>query len=177
MSEKIKVELPAYGSGQKVNQRSMVAAAAYRAGESLQDEQLGKTFDYTHKHNVEASAMLTPEYAKDWTKDRQRYWNTVENREKREDGFFVKETILMLPRDLNQNQRKQVVESWANENLVMKRDLVVDYAIHTPNASHEKYHAHVFYYPHPISENGKFVDDDHNVETVIGERVPTIIIL
>ncbi len=52
----------------------------------------------------------------------------------------------------------RVVEDWANENLVKKRGLVVDYAIHAPDASDgdKNYHAHVLYYPRPIAENGEF---------------------
>ena len=150
----------AYRSGQKVSQRSMVAAAAYRAGEKLQDDNQSKTFDYTKKQNVEASNILTPKQAKEWAKDREEYWNAVEKREKRKDALLAKEALLVLPRNLNQEQRKRVVEDWATENLVEKRGLVVDYAIHAPDASDggKNYHAHVLYYPRPINENGEFAD-------------------
>ncbi|MEM6359639.1 MAG: MobA/MobL family protein [Bacteroidota bacterium] len=148
----------AYRSGKAVTARSVVAAAAYRAGERLKDEQAEKTFDYTRKHHVEASSMLAPAHAKDWARDRETYWNAVEGFEKRKDALLAKEAVLVLPRNLSQEQRKQVVEGWANENLVEKRGLVVDYAIHAPDASDgdKNYHAHVLYYPRPIAENGEF---------------------
>lgn len=148
----------AYRSGSSVTSRSVVAAAAYRAGEKLEDKGADKTFDYSRKHHVEASSMLTPEHAKDWARNREQYWNAVENYEKRKDALLAKEAVLVLPRNLSQEQRKQVVEGWANENLVEKRGLVVDYAIHAPDASDgdKNYHAHVLYYPRPIDENGEF---------------------
>lgn len=150
----------AYRSGSSVTSRSVVAAAAYRSGEKLQDEKADKTFDYTRKNHVEAQAMLAPEQAKDWARDRQSYWNAVEDREKRKDALLAKEAILVLPRNLSQEQRKEVVEGWANENLVEKRGLVVDYAIHSPDASDggKNYHAHVLYYPRSIAANGEFAD-------------------
>ena len=51
-----------------------------------------------------------------------------------------------------------MVENWANEHLVEKRNLVVDYAIHAPSATDgdKNYHAHVLYYPRPIDANGEF---------------------
>jgi len=148
----------AYRSGTAVSSRSVVAAAAYRAGEKLEDKGADKTFDYTRKHHVEASGMLAPAHAQGWARDRQSYWNAVEHREKRKDALLAKEAVLVLPRNLSQEQRKEVVEGWANDNLVKRRGLVVDYAIHTPDASDgdKNYHAHVLYYPRPIAENGEF---------------------
>ena len=161
MSEETKAEIPSFS---RSGQRSVVAVAAYRAGENLYDEQAGKTFDYTHKHHAAVSAILTPEHTKDWAKNRQQFWNKVANHEKEKGTSFIKETVLMLPRNLDQDQRKQLVEDWANDNLVRKKCLIVDYTIHEPNASHEKYHTHLLYYTQPIAENGEFVVDDYNFE-------------
>lgn len=148
----------AYRSGTVVSRRSVVAAAAYRAGAKLKHEQEKKSFDYTKKQNVVASGMLTPDHAKDWARDREQFWNAVENREKRKDALLAKEALLVLPRNLSPEQQKRVVEDWSKENLVEKRGLVVDYAIHAPDASDgdKNYHAHVLYYPRPIDKNGEF---------------------
>lgn len=148
----------AYRSGTAMTGRSVVAAAAYRAGNKMKDDQKGETFDYTKKQNIAASGMLVPEQAKDWARDRESYWNAVEQREKRKDALLAKEALLVLPRNLSEEQQKRVVKDWATENLVEKRGLVVDYAIHAPDASDgdKNYHAHVLYYPRPIDENGEF---------------------
>ena len=104
------------------------------------------------------SGILTPDHAQDWAKDRESYWNAVEAREKRKDALLAKEAVLVLPRGLTAEQQKDIVEGWANENLVEKRGLVVDYAIHSPKASDggENPHAHVLYYPRPIDPEGEF---------------------
>lgn len=154
----------AYRSGSKVTAQSMggeksaVAAAAYRAGENLHDQKEGKSFDYTQKgdNHVTHSGMLTPDNAPDWAKDRESYWNAVEAREKRKDALLAKEAVLVLPRNLSTDQQKEVVEGWAKDNLVEKRGLVADYAIHNPDASDggKNPHAHIMYYPRPFDEKG-----------------------
>jgi hypothetical protein len=138
--------------------RSVVEAAAYRAGEHLQDQRDKRTYDYTSKPHVDHSAMLTPSNAPEWAKDRQSFWNAVEAKEKRKDALLAKEALIVLPRNLSHEQHKQVVENWANKNLVEKRGLVVDYAIHTPESSdgQSNPHAHVMYYPRPFDDDGKF---------------------
>lgn len=148
----------AYRSGSKIQTYSAVGAAAYRSGQSLYSSKEKETYNYTNKQNVDASVMLTPDGAKDWAKNRQTYWNAVEAREKRKDALLAKEAILTLPRNLSTEQQKDIVEGWANENLVEKRGLVVDYAIHNPDASDggKNPHAHVLYYPRPITKEGEF---------------------
>lgn len=150
------VAASAYRSGGKVAQRSVVAAAAYRASEKLHDEKEDKTFDYSRKQNVQASGILVPENAPEWASDRQTYWNAVD-REKRKDALLAKEALLVLPRNLDAEKQKWVVEEWSKENLVSK-GLVVDYAIHSPDASDggKNPHAHVLYYPRPFTEEGEF---------------------
>lgn len=152
------VAAAAYRSGGTLQQRSIVAAAAYRSGDKLRDEKESKTFDYGKKENIIASGMLAPDHAKAWARDREQFWNAVEKKEKRKDALLAKEALLVLPRNLSPEQQKQVVEGWAKDNLVEKRGLVVDYAIHAPDASDGgiNYHAHVLYYPRPIAENGEF---------------------
>lgn len=148
----------AYRSGSKIQTYSAVGAAAYRSGQSLYSKAQKETFNYTNKQNVEVSEMLVPDHAPDWARDRQSYWNAVETKEKRKDALLAKEAVLVLPRNLTTEQQKEVVENWAKKNLVEKRGLVVDYAIHNPEASdgERNPHAHVLYYPRPILENGEW---------------------
>ena len=154
------VKASAYRSGTKISRQSVVAKAAYRAGEKLKHEEENKTHDYTRKGNIIGNGMLVPAHAGEWAKDRESFWNAVENREKRKDALLAKEAVLTLPRNLSAEQQKQVVEGWAKENLVERRGLVVDYAIHAPDASdgEKNFHAHVLYYPRPIAANGEFAN-------------------
>ena len=142
----------AYRSGS-----SVVACAAYRAGEKIQDDRYNKTHDYTKKHNVLHAEIIAPDHAPEWMGDRQQLWNGVEAGEKRKDAQLAKEAVLVLPRNLNHEQHKEVVESWIKDNLT-KRNLVADYAIHSPDASDggKNPHAHVMFTLRPVEEDGTF---------------------
>ena len=155
------VAAAAYRSGRTITSRSVVAAAAYRSGSALQDhreEATKQCYDYSKKQNVLAAKMLVPDHAPDWARDREKFWNAVEAKEKRKDALLAKEAVLVLPRDLSIEQQQQVVENWAQKNLVQQRGLVVDYAIHSPEASDggRNPHAHVLYYPRPIDQQGRW---------------------
>jgi ATP-dependent exoDNAse (exonuclease V) alpha subunit len=142
----------AYRSGS-----SVVACAAYRSGEKLRDDQYSKTHDYTKKHHVLHAEIVTPNGAPEWTKNREKLWNKVEAGEKRKDAQLAKEVILVLPRNLDHEQHKEVVRGWIADN-VTKKGLIADYAIHEPDASDggKNPHAHVMFTLRPLDEKGEF---------------------
>lgn len=142
----------AYRSGS-----SVVACAAYRAGEKLNDERGDKVHDYTKKHNVLHAEIVTPKHAPSWAKNREKLWNAVEAGEKRKDAQLAKEVILVLPRNLDHEQHKDVVEGWIAQNITT-RHLIADYAIHSPDAADggKNPHAHVMFTLRPIHEDGTF---------------------
>lgn len=139
----------AYRSG------SVVASAAYRAGEKLTDNQQRKTHDYTQKHNVLHAEIITPQNAPEWMKDRQKLWNAVEAGEKRKDAQLAKEVVLVLPRNLDTEQQIKAVRSFINDNIT-SRNLVADFAIHSPDASDggKNPHAHVMFTLRPVEGDG-----------------------
>jgi ATP-dependent exoDNAse (exonuclease V) alpha subunit len=140
----------AYRSGS-----SVVACAAYRASEKLHDETYQKTHDYTKKHNVLHAEIVTPEGAPEWMKDREKLWNGVEAGEKRKDAQLAKEVVLVLPRNLDHEQHKEVVRGWISDNIT-RRGLVADFAIHEPDASDggKNPHAHVMFTLRPVEGDG-----------------------
>lgn len=135
--------------------RSAVACAAYRSGEKMHDEKYSKTHDYTNKENVLHSAIVTPDNAPEWMKNRQALWNGVEAGEKRKDAQLAKEIILTLPRNLDLEQQKAVVAEFVKENIT-RRGLVADYAIHSPEASdgERNPHAHIMFTLRPVEGEG-----------------------
>lgn len=151
-SRKSAVAASAYRSGS-----SVVACAAYRACEKLEDEKYNKTHDYSKKHNVLHAEIITPDHAPEWMGDRQKLWNSVEAGEKRKDAQLAKEVILVLPRNLNHEQHKKVVNGWVNDN-VTKRNLIADVAIHNPDAADggKNPHAHVMFTLRPVEQDGTF---------------------
>lgn len=142
----------AYRSGS-----SVVAAAAYRAGDKLDDQRYDKTHDYTRKQNVLHAEIITPNHAPEWMQDRQKLWNGVEAGEKRKDAQLAKEAVIVLPRNLNHEQHKQVIRGWIDDNLT-SRNLVADYAIHSPDAADggKNPHAHVMFTLRPVQQDGSF---------------------
>ena len=61
---------------------SVVASAAYRAGEKLHCEYYGEDADYTKKGGVLYTEIFLPPNAPSEYKDRETLWNTIEKVEK-----------------------------------------------------------------------------------------------
>lgn len=131
--------------------RSSVAAAAYRAGEKLRDERTGTLHDYTRKGQIEAKGIEAPQNAPDWARDREALWNQVEESEKRKDAQVAREVVLILPRGLDEDQRRELVQGYSQEAFVSK-GMVADWAIHAPDASDggKNYHAHILTTMRPL---------------------------
>ena len=131
--------------------RSAVAAAAYRAGENLYDERVGKAFDYTRKQGVEYSEILAPPEAPSWVHDRQSLWNAVERVEKREDAQLAREIEIGLPRELSKDQQVNLLREFVKTTFV-SQGMVADVALHLDNEKNP--HAHVMLTTRGISPDG-----------------------
>jgi ATP-dependent exoDNAse (exonuclease V) alpha subunit len=123
--------------------RSVVAAAAYRAGQELTDERQGLTHDYTRKQGVEDAFIVAPDGA-DWAQDRNALWNAAEAAEKRKDAKTGREYELALPAELDAGARKELARDFAAE-LVARYGVVADVAIHAPGreGDNRNHHAHI----------------------------------
>ena len=99
--------------------------------------------------------IIAPENAPEWMKNRETLWNGVEAGEKRKDAQLAKEIILTLPRNLDLEQQKEVVQGFIKDNLTTK-GLVADYAIHSPEASdgERNPHAHIMFTLRPVDGDG-----------------------
>lgn len=123
--------------------RSVVAAAAYRAGQELTDERQGLTHDYTRKQGVEDAFIVAPDGA-GWAQDRNALWNAAEAAEKRKDAKTGREYELALPAELDAGARKELARDFARE-LVARYGVVADVAIHEPGreGDNRNHHAHI----------------------------------
>ncbi|MED3823558.1 MobQ family relaxase [Priestia flexa] len=130
--------------------QSAVAAAAYRSGQKLYDERTDEQKFYAR--NVQPETMiLTPSNAPEWMKDRNRLWNEVEKVEKRKDSQLARELNIALPIELNHDQQKELIRSFAQNEFVQK-GMVADIAIHRDDANNP--HAHIMLTMRNIDENG-----------------------
>ena len=125
--------------------QSAVAAAAYRSGERLRDEQANEQkFYQARSERIEFTAIMAPKDAPDWAQDRNQLWNHAERAEKRKDAQLAREIEIALPHELTPQQREWLVKDFAREAFVRK-GYAVDIAIHAPdkNSDDRNHHAHI----------------------------------
>ncbi|MBF7686469.1 MobA/MobL family protein [Acinetobacter sp. B10A] len=142
--------------------RSAVACAAYRAGKKLIDNKYGKVQDYTKKRGVEFEKIYAPENTNPALLDRNDLWNAVEKRENRKDATLAREFEIAFPAELNQEQRKKMLDDLCNQ-MIEKHNVIVDAAIHAPHTSNgsdeRNYHAHIMFTSRSVDlETGLFSD-------------------
>ena len=112
--------------------RSVIAAAAYRAGTKLRDEIREKTFDYARRvKGVMETAILAPDGAPAWATNSGQLWNRVEASEKRADAQLAREFILALPKELSTDEQFQTAVEWAKKELVTS-GMVAEISLHHP---------------------------------------------
>jgi Ti-type conjugative transfer relaxase TraA len=123
---------------------SALAAAAYRAGERLHDDRLGRTHDFTNKAGVVHSEVMLPEGANEAWSDRERLWNDVEAAEVRKDAQLAREIEFALPREMTQSQAIELARDFVQAEFV-DRGMVADLNVHWDIGAdgESKPHAHV----------------------------------
>lgn len=120
--------------------RSAVAAAAYRSGERLYDKEKCRSFQWS-RDDVQHVEVMLPEGAPETLRDRETLWNEVHRLEKRKDAQLAREIDLALPRELNDDARLDLLRSYVQDKFV-DEGMVADIAIHNDDESHNP-HAHI----------------------------------
>ncbi|MBV8397895.1 MAG: MobA/MobL family protein, partial [Acetobacteraceae bacterium] len=139
----------------RANGRSIVAAAAYRSGERLEDARTGEVFDYRARGGVLDNFILARTDAPEWVYERGRFWNAAEQAETRANARLATELELALPHELTPEQRKELVSAFVLK-IVEKYGVAADVAIHAPGkeGDHRNIHAHVLVTNRMLDENG-----------------------
>ncbi|KAA0070460.1 MobQ family relaxase [Tardiphaga sp. P9-11] len=126
--------------------RSVVAMAAYRAGERLKDERHTTVADYSKRRGVVHAEIVAPEGCASWLLDRETLWNRVEAMEVRRDAQLAREINMALPHELSDEERLALVRAFVREQFV-GLGMVADIAIHAPVVEKgddpRNHHAHV----------------------------------
>lgn len=135
--------------------RSVVAAAAYRAGEKLRDERAdGVEHDYSRRSSVVDSEILAPKESPEWVQNRERLWNEVEASERRKDAQLAREIELALPHELTRDQQQELVREFCQDQFV-DRGMVADISYHdAPDGQPRNDHAHVLLTMREIGPEG-----------------------
>src|SRR5260221_12569686 len=112
---------------------SAVSAAAYRAGERIQDERTGRTYDHTDRRDVLHKEILLPGSIEgadmDWARNRSQLWNAAERAETRVNARVAREYLVALPVELDAAQRLPRVRGFP-------RDPTAGYALPPPSPVH-----------------------------------------
>ncbi len=135
--------------------RSVVAAAAYRLGECLNDERYATVHDYTRRRGVEATFTVAPLDAPEWAHNPESLWNAAERAEKRINSTLGREIELALPSLLSPEERQRITEKFAAE-LVERYHVAVSVAIHAPGGKGDdrNHHAHILFTTREMTPEG-----------------------
>ena len=133
----------------------IIRATKLRAGELMQDERLGKTFDFRRHLGVVYTDILTPYNAPDWMRDRAQLWNAVEKAEKRKDSQLARSLDIALPHELSLDLNIELLRGFVQEQWVDK-GMIADIAIHLPGRTGDirNVHAHIALTTREITGSG-----------------------
>jgi len=141
------------------NIKSIVAAAAYRAGDALRDERTKRIYDYTRKEGVLHSEISAPKAAPSWVQHRAELWNRLDYVERQssrpDDAQLAHSFDIALPHELTTEQQVFVVRDFVRENFTRK-GCVSDWSIHAPDKDGNglNFHVHILVPMRPIEACG-----------------------
>ena len=135
--------------------KTAIAAAAYRAGTILTDNETGITHNYAKKSEVAYTEIILPEHAPDEYRNREILWNEVQKVETQDRARLAREWEVAIPNELDLDQAKTLIRNFAGS--LVKEGMCIDLAIHWKNGNH---HAHIMGTTRPIGKDGKWASKE-----------------
>jgi hypothetical protein len=153
--------------------KSVIAAAAYRAGEKLCDRETGITHDFTRKGGVMHREVLLPGHAPEEYTDRQTLWESVTKAEKKSNAQLAREVEVALPIEFSEELQLAVIREYVQGNFVSE-GMCADIAIHDKGNGNP--HAHILLTTRPIKADGSWGAKEKKdyAKDENGERIPLI---
>ena len=127
----------------KANGGNAVASAAYRLRMDLTDSITGEKFRYGKMDDHRESHIIYPKDLSEKTRDKlnpARIWSLAEQANTRKNGTSAREIDVALPKELNNEQQRELVMEFTRENLVRK-GMIAQVSIHEGKG--ENPHAHL----------------------------------
>ena len=159
------IKIGSRGKGQ-----SAVAAAAYRSGQKLTDEELGAVSDYTRKSGVVYSEVSLCDNAPAEDINREILWNSVQTIEKASNSRLWREFEVALPQELSREEQIDTVRDYVKT--LTEQGMCCDWSIHDKHDGNP--HAHIMATVRSIKENGewaakcrKVYDLDENGQKIV----------
>lgn len=154
---------------------SVIASAAYRAGERLHSERYDEYSDYTKKRGVILSEiLLSPQAPREYA-DRETLWNAVEKAEKRPDAQLAYSFDFAFQNEFTLEENIALAKQFMEENF-LSRGMTLDYSIHEPDREPggiPNPHIHILAPIRPINADGTWGNKQEKVPVLDenGERI------
>ena len=138
--------------------QSVVASAAYISRAKFNDDELGKTFDYSkNKSPALVNEILAPAISQSWVKDGEQFWNRVQKTEYRKNSQLARPIELNLPHQLTVEQMIEVLRDFCYQ-IFVSDGMIVHFALHSPDTQNggdnRNYHAHLLLTLRRTNEKG-----------------------
>ena len=155
--------------GSRASGQSAVAAAAYRAGDELEDKETGLVSDYSRKGGVVFSEISLCKNAPEEYADRETLWNAVHEIEKAKNAQLWREFEVALPKELSRAEQIETVRDFVKG--LTEQGMCVDWSIHDKEDGNP--HAHIMATMRSITEDGKWAPKSRKVYDLDenGERI------
>ena len=156
--------------------KTATAAAAYRSGTKIVDDEFGKTHDYTRKGGVAFSEILLCVNAPSKYSDRQTLWNEVQKIEKQKNAQLCREVEVALPIEFSHHEQIEVVREYIKKNFTDK-GMIADWSLHGKSDGNP--HAHILLTMRPLKPNGEWgaKRKDRYALDENGNKIPIIDVL
>ena len=145
--------------GSRSNGQSAIAAAAYRSGDKLKDNETGQISDYTKKSGIVFSEISLCDNAPAEYSDREILWNSVHSIEKNKNAQLWREFEVALPKELNRAEQMDTVRSFVKG--LNEQGMCVDWSLHDKGDGNP--HAHIMATMRSITEDGKWAPKSRKV--------------
>lgn len=155
--------------GSRAKGQSAVAAAAYRAGDELEDKETGLVSDYSRKGGVVFSEISLCENAPAEYADRETLWNAVHEIEKAKNSQLWREFEVALPQELSRAEQIDTVRDFVKG--LTEQGMCADWSLHDKEDGNP--HAHIMATMRSITEDGKWAPKSRKVYDLDenGERI------
>ena len=136
--------------------QSVMAAAAYNAGEKMYSE---RDHEWKHPHSsperVVYREVMLPDNAPREYADSQTLWNAVDAVEKRKDAQTARRMLIVLPKELTYEQNLALIRDYCQQEFVSK-GMICDLYYHDEGDGNP--HVHLLLTLRAMDEHGKWLD-------------------
>ena len=157
--------------------KSIIAAAAYRSGTRMKDEETGLVHDFRRKRGVIHTEIILCDSAPKEYSSRKALWSAVQQIEKSKDAQLARELEIALPQELSKEQQIDLIRSYIREEFI-SQGMSADICIHNKETDGGKSnpHAHVLLTTRGINPDGTWQPKERKVYELDadGNRIPII---